>query len=197
MINMQILLKDLNPVLVAEWAQVFEGIPEITALEDDYLSEPADAVVSPANSFGVMDGGLDLLLRNTLPGIQERVQSMITAEYHGEMPVGCAEVIATGNEKWPFLVCAPTMRVPENVGRSTNAYLAFRAILVAVHKFNVTASNSRINSVVVPGLATGVGRMTERRCALQMRLGWDSMLSSGAIPSFHTIQAGHVRLLSA
>ena len=194
--DLRIQLRDLNPALVFEWEEAFTGIQSVTAEEADYLSGPADAVVSPANSFGVMDGGLDLLLSNTLPGIQDRVQAVISAEYHDEMPVGSAEVIRTGHERWPFLLCAPTMRVIENVDRTINAYLAFRAILWAVGRFNAGAESQGIHSVLVPGLATGVGRMDERRCAKQMRLAWDSMQGYGEIPGLQAIQAGHVRLLS-
>ena len=195
--ELKIVLRDLNPALVFEWEEAFRGIRSVAAEEADYLSGPADAVVSPANSFGVMDGGLDLVLSNTFPGIQEHVQAVISTEYHGEMPVGSAEVIATGHERWPFLVCAPTMRVPENVDRTINAYLAFRAILRAVSRFNAKAESARIHSVLVPGLATGVGRMSEQRCARQMRLAWDSMQGSGAIRGLQAIQASHVRLLGA
>ena len=193
----QIFLTDRNPRLVGAWEKAFRGVHSVTAVEGDYLAEPADAVVSPANSFGYMDGGLDLLLARTFQGIQHRVQTMIQREYHGEMPVGCAEVVATGHERWPYLICAPTMRVPENIGQTVHPYLAFRATLLAVAKFNRQPDGPKIRTLIAPGLGTGVGRVSEKRCAQHMRQAFDSLLHPPQIPNFKAIQAGHVRLISS
>ena len=76
-------------------------------------------MVSPANSFGFMDGGLDLAIRDALGyGVQKAVQEIIRERHHGELPVGAAEVVETGHASWPFLVVAPTMRVPERVAQT-------------------------------------------------------------------------------
>lgn len=192
----RILLKDLNWRLVDAWTDAFADVPSVIVSDDDFFSEPADAVVSPANSFGFMDGGLDLIIRSTLDGIEEAVQKMIVAKHHGELPVGSAEVVPTSHPRWPYLICAPTMRVPENISRSVNAYLAFRAALLAVVRFNASEPGRKICSMIVPGLGTGVGRLDARRCATQMRIAYDSVLSSGNIPSFQAIHATHVKLLS-
>ena len=193
----KILLKDLNWRLVEAWSDAFADIPSVSVSDDDFFSEPADAVVSPANSFGFMDGGLDLLIRSTLDGIEASVQSMIVAKHHGELPVGSAEIVPTSHPRWPYLVCAPTMRVPENISRSLNAYLAFRAALLAVARFNASEPPPGIRSMLVPGLGTGVGRLDAKRCATQMRCAYDSVLGSGDIPSFQTIQSTHIKLLSS
>lgn len=192
----RILLRDRNERLVDAWLAAFADVPSVSVSETDFFSEPADAVVSPANSFGVMDGGLDLLLRATLDGIEAAVQSIIVAKHHGELPVGVAEVVPTSHPRWPYLVCAPTMRVPENIGRSVNAYLAFRAALLAVARFNASESGPGIRSMLVPGLGTGVGRLDPQRCAAQMRLAYDAVMGSGDIPSFQAIHATHIKLLS-
>src|SRR5204862_2581392 len=110
----------------------------------DFFAAAADAMVSPANSFGIMDGGLDLAIRGAIGGdIQRRVQAVIIERHHGELPVGAAEVVETENERWPFLVIAPTMRVPEPVSNTLNAYLAFRAALLAVRRFNLQGGRIR------------------------------------------------------
>jgi hypothetical protein len=72
----------------------------------------ADAVISPANSFGFMDGGIDALFTFTLgPRVQERVQAAIRADFDGELPVGCALIVSTRNADIPWCISAPTMRV--------------------------------------------------------------------------------------
>ena len=59
-------LIDSKPELCDKWRQVFSSYPEVEVLTGDYFQQSADAIVSPANSFGIMDGGLDLAIRNEL-----------------------------------------------------------------------------------------------------------------------------------
>jgi O-acetyl-ADP-ribose deacetylase (regulator of RNase III) len=179
--------------LTDAWTEVFAEHASVVVACDDFFSEPADAMVSPANSFGIMDGGLDLAIRTQLGGdIQRRVQSVILERYHGEMPVGTAEIVETASDRWRFLVVAPTMRVPEPVSNTLNAYLSFRAILVAVRRFNEVVP--RIRSLLVPGLATGVGGMDARRCAAQMRVAFDQAGGPARIPSIDMIHRVHHKL---
>jgi O-acetyl-ADP-ribose deacetylase (regulator of RNase III) len=180
--------------LTDAWSEVFAEQESIRVECGDFF-RAADALVSPANSFGIMDGGLDLAIRTEMGGdIQRRVQSVILDRHHGELPVGSAEVVETDSEKWPFLVVAPTMRVPEPVSNTLNAYLAFRAALLGVRTFN--KEKIRIRSMVVPGLGTGIGGMDARRCAAQMRVAYDQVTGSGRIPSFKTIHEIHRKLRS-
>jgi O-acetyl-ADP-ribose deacetylase (regulator of RNase III) len=140
--------------------------PDVEVIDCDYFARPAAAMVSPANSFGIMDGGLDLAIRDALGfQVQRRVQRMIVERHHGELPIGAAELVETGDARWPHLVVAPTMRVPENVAQTLNAYLAFRATLLACRRHAAP-----IDSLVCCGLATGIGGMDLQRCAVQMRM---------------------------
>ena len=191
----EIRLVDKWKPLTDAWSEVFSENASIRVLCGDFFSEDADALVSPANSFGIMDGGLDLAIRGTLGGdIQRQVQALILERHHGEMPVGTAEIVETAHERWPFLVVAPTMRVPEPVSNTLNAYLSFRAVLLAVRSFNVP--NARIRSLVVPGLGTGIGAMDARRCAAQMRIALDQVAGPARIPSFDMIHRIHGKLRS-
>ncbi len=192
MLPERILLIDHGPRLVAAWSEAFGDIEGVDAIEADYFSEAADAMVSPANSFGIMDGGLDLAIRDTLGfDVQTAVQRAIVQRYHGEMPVGAAEIVETGHAQWPYLVAAPTMRVPESVAHTTNAYAAFRAILLAVRRFNAAGDAPRIRSLVCPGLGTGIGGLEPRRCAAHMRMAYRQVAGPARIPSFNAIHASH------
>jgi O-acetyl-ADP-ribose deacetylase (regulator of RNase III) len=191
----RIRLVDKWKPLTDAWSEVFAEHESISVECGDFFSEPADAMLSPANSFGIMDGGLDLAIRTQIGGeIQRRVQSVIVDRHHGELPVGAAEVVETENARWPFLVVAPTMRVPEPVANTLNAYLAFRAALLAIRAFNQAAP--RIRSLVVPGLGTGIGAMDARRCAAQMRVAYDQAAGPGRVPSFEMIHRIHRKLRS-
>lgn len=190
-------LIDHSVPLVRAWRETFAEVESVTVVEGDFFSVDADAMVSPANSFGFMDGGLDAAIRATLGGqVQSAVQARILDAHHGELPIGSAEIVPTGHARWPFLVLAPTMRIPESVANTLNAYLAFRAALLAVARFNATGS-APIRSVVVPGLGTGIGAMDPRRCAAQMRIAWDQVSKPARIGSANLIHALHHKLRSA
>jgi O-acetyl-ADP-ribose deacetylase (regulator of RNase III) len=84
-------------------------------------------------------------------------------------------IVPTDRPEIPWLISAPTMRVPMPVAGTANAYLALRAALRAVLAHNA-AGRPAIRSVLCPGLATAVGHMPPARCARQMRLAWDRTL---------------------
>ena len=194
----KIILADHWAPLVHAWTEAFSAFDEVQVRSGDFFAEAADALVSPANSFGVMDGGLDAAIRAKLGGqIETAVQQRILDEHHGELPVGSAEVVPTGHARWPFLVVAPTMRVPESVAQTLNSYLAFRGALLAIARHNQTSTRKRIESVVVPGLGTGIGAMDARRCAGQMRIALDHVKKPARIPSFSMIHEIHQKLRSS
>src|SRR5580704_8580228 len=119
-------LIDRSQELAREWQEQFANCPAVEVFSGDYFQKSADAIVSPANSFGIMDGGLDLALREELGfAVEGRVQQVILDKYHGEMPVGCSEIVETGDSRWRYMIAAPTMRIPESVASTLHAYLAF------------------------------------------------------------------------
>lgn len=182
---MKITLVARDPALARAWRATFDEVDDLAVVEGDYFTVPADAMVSPANSFGIMDGGIDLAIRDQLGlGVQTRLQRAIVERHHGELPIGCAELVETGDPRWRYLIAAPTMRVPESVATTLNAYLAFRAALLV-------ADRHAIESLVCCGLATGIGRMEPRRCATQMRIALQHVRGPARIPSFQQIHALH------
>jgi len=133
--------------------------------QGDIFETQADAIVSPANSFGYMDGGIDLAYSQHFGwDLQRNLQRVIRDQFDGELPVGQAMIVGTGDQKIPYMVSAPTMRLPMNVAETLNAYLAFRAVLRTVREHNEHKTGT-ICRVLCPGLGTAVGRMPPRRCA--------------------------------
>ena len=79
--------------------------------------------------------------------MQHRLQAVLKEDYNGELPVGQAAIIKTlsandSDKKFEdpkfnegklikYLISAPTMRVPLDVTDTVNAYLAFRAVIIA------------------------------------------------------------------
>lgn len=162
---MKIILTDLSPKLLDAWKEFFSHQEDVTILESDITKVACDAIVSPANSFGFMDGGLDYALSERFGwDLEKNLQKIIKDLPEGELLVGQALVLETGDSIVPFIISAPTMRIPTNfnIDTSINAYLAMKAILIKAK------SDSRISSVAIPGLCTGVGRMQPIIAARQM-----------------------------
>jgi O-acetyl-ADP-ribose deacetylase (regulator of RNase III) len=195
MLPSRIYLIDKSQPLVQAWQAAFADCPAVEAVAGSYFQRAADAIVSPANSFGIMDGGLDLALRDELGySVENKLQEAIVRDYHGELPIGSAVIVETGHSEWKYLVAAPTMRVPEPIAFTLNAYMAFRAILVAVENFNREKGKSEIDSIVCSGLGTGVGQMSAVKCARQMRAAYEMVCKPAEIPSFRAIHEFHKAL---
>lgn len=139
----------------------------------------ADAFVSPANSYGVMDGGIDEIYMEMFPGVEQLVRAAIGK--HGErdrydkplLPVGSALVVPVSQAATSYgdcaygayLICAPTMRIPQNIVNSPrNVYYAMLAIL---HCANALGAS---DTLAIPCLGTGVGRLSGEESASQVRL---------------------------
>jgi O-acetyl-ADP-ribose deacetylase (regulator of RNase III) len=161
--------------LTAAWQRHFAGIADVVPATGDIFGVPVDAVVSPANCFGFMDGGIDKVYSKRFGWhVQDRLREMIARDWDGELPIGLALVVETGAADIRFVVSAPTMRAPVSVAQTLNVYLAFRAVLRAVRRLNEQRPGS-IRSVACPGMGTGAGKMPAEICAKQMRAAWDEV----------------------
>jgi O-acetyl-ADP-ribose deacetylase (regulator of RNase III) len=161
-------LRDIDPDVVQAWKIHFRGLVNVRISVGDIFELKADAIVSPANSFGYMDGGIDLVyLQRFGWELQDRLQSHLKEQHDGELPVGQATIVETLDQEIPYLISAPTMRVPMNVSATLNAYLAFRAAIRSVKQHNFENENP-IRSVLCPGLCTAIGRMPADLAARQM-----------------------------
>ncbi len=168
------LLVDLDEAMVRAWGEVFADCAQVEIRCASIVAQHASAIVSPANSFGFMDGGLDLVLSQFFGwDLEKRLRKLLLAEHDGELPVGQAVIVPTKHAQVPWLISAPTMRVPMRVDNTAHAYLAFRAIIRAVQRHNSAGVEAPITTVVCSGLGTGVGVMPPSRCAKQMRRAFD------------------------
>jgi O-acetyl-ADP-ribose deacetylase (regulator of RNase III) len=168
-------LRDLGNELTTAWRRHFTGVEGVVPATGDIFGVPVNAVVSPANCFGFMDGGIDRVYSKRFGWhVQDQLREIIRRDWDGELPIGLALVLDTGSDDVQFLVAAPTLRAPVSVANTLNAYLAFRAVLRAVRRQNERVPGS-IRSVACPGLGTGTGEIPEGICARQMRAAWDEV----------------------
>jgi O-acetyl-ADP-ribose deacetylase (regulator of RNase III) len=174
---MEIILSSLDDDLYEAWQKACGDLKCVTLHRGSILDLECDAVVSPANSFGFMDGGIDMLYSKFFGWqVQEKLQRIIKEQHHGELLVGSAELVPTGYAQIPYLIAAPTMRVPMELNDTVNPYLAARAVLLLIEhgRFRVgplagQPLKEQIKRVAFPGLGTGVGRVPAIICAHQVR----------------------------
>ena len=168
---MKIILTAVEESLAAMWDRFFDGVNFVEVHKGSIFDVDCDAVVSPANSFGFMDGGIDLLYSEFFGWhVQDELQKLIRSNHHGELVVGNAEIVATNHDKIPYLIAAPTMRVPMILQPdSVNPYLATKAVLNLVKHRLPSSMANLIQTIAFPGMGTGCGRVRPIICAHQMR----------------------------
>jgi O-acetyl-ADP-ribose deacetylase (regulator of RNase III) len=166
---MKLILADFNAPLCQQFEAAFKDLPNVEIFNGSFERVPEfDCMVSAANSFGLMDGGVDLAIIKFFGAqLEQCVQRHILENYLGEQNVGTSFIVETGHPRHPFVAHTPTMRVPMDIAHTDNVYRAMWAMLLAVHHHNQSAER-KINSVVCPGLGTGTGNVPFKEAARQM-----------------------------
>jgi O-acetyl-ADP-ribose deacetylase (regulator of RNase III) len=183
---MHLILVDPATDLCAAWQKYFVDLPnvEIVAGKFERLTV-FDCLVSPANSFGIMDGGVDAAITRFFgEQLMQRVQKRILTEFRGEQPVGTSIIVPTTHPKHPYLAHTPTMRYPMSLLRTDAVYVAMWAMLNAVANFNATAAQP-IAAIACPGLGTGTGAVPALEGARQMALAYRNFLNPPTTINWH------------
>ena len=114
--------------------------------KSDITEMAVDAVVNPANSLGIMGGGVAAALsRKGGPTIQREAMSL------APIAVGAAVVTNAGQLWAKHVIHAPTMEEPGDEGRGSRTSAgppAPRCIAAAHHGFE---------TIAMPGMGTGLG----------------------------------------
>lgn len=167
---------DIDADLLNAYANALYDIPNVE-VSDEPIDlrdlEEIDVFVSPANSQGWMNGGIDAAYSQMFPGVQKEVQNKIAKlgylNSHTNrpvLPVGGATIISIEDRKKNVyqLVCAPTMFFPSNISKTPeNIMHAMYAVL------KVTEYLPKDYIVAVPGMGTGVGHVSYDESAKQIR----------------------------
>ncbi|MEH6374032.1 macro domain-containing protein [Streptomyces sp. KLMMK] len=169
---LRVVLTDINTKVVEAWRAAFADTSGIEIRKGSILDEDVDAWVTPTNSRGRMDGGVDAAIKRHLgAGIQLRVQRAIRNQFAGSLPVGAAVCVPSGAVNPKFLISTPTMETSsENVSETLNVALACAAAFQAIHRQNKEKPGS-IQSVALVGMGAQTGRVPARVCANLMWTG--------------------------
>lgn len=151
---MKIYLLDQNRKMCEAWSRRFIGLDNVEIVNDTFsefmLGHPTiEGIVSPANSFGIMDGGYDKAIIDCLGRpAQYNVFCMLNIKYNNYQPVGTC--MAVPYDMYTILH-TPTMRYPEKIKDDRVVYNCMYSCLNEAKK-------SKLNSVVIPafGACTGM-----------------------------------------
>jgi|SRR6185295_171120 len=158
----KIYLRDTNEQVVKFWQKYFRPFPEVEVSCGDIFDIKADAIVSPANSFGDMSGGIDLAYRDRFgSNVEVFLKRVINARFYGELPIGQAVSIKLTKQAYKYMIVAPTMRLPMSIDNTLNPYFAFRAALLQ-------AKDIDAQTLLSPGLGTLTGKACPEMVARQM-----------------------------
>lgn len=167
---MQIYLLDINKGMTDAWHKYFDSSNVVIVNEDfkTFMDSHTyiEAIVSPANSFGLMDGGYDKAITDYFgKQLMKDVQDTIMRDWCGEQPVGTSITVPIvqrliykqiDDEKIlpcnPLLIHTPSMRTPEQIVDSRIVYQCMRTTLIE-------ASRQGVDSVVIPAFGGLTGRV--------------------------------------
>lgn len=189
---LRLTLCDIHPAMCDAWARAFDGLPNVEIVCGRFEDVPEwDAIVAPGNSFGIMDGGLDLAIAEYFGGdLADRVQMAIRIYYAGEQPIGTALLLPTLALPRPWLIYAPTMRIPMRIP-SENVYLAMAAVLRALND----DSSCDLNTVLIPALGMGTGGVPYDEGARLMALAYEYALHPPERIGWQEAVARHRRIM--
>jgi O-acetyl-ADP-ribose deacetylase (regulator of RNase III) len=129
---------------------------QIHIAKADITEMAVDAIVNPANSLGIMGGGVaGAMSRKGGPSIQKEAMSL------APIAVGAAVVTTAGRLWAKYIIHAPTMEEPGTKVGVENARRAARAALIA-------AALRGFDVIAIPGLGTGLGGLDPAEAARAM-----------------------------
>jgi len=169
---MKIYFVEKNPNKLEKLKLYFKDETNIEYINSDFIefmkNHKVDCVVSPANAFGLMDGGFDKAITKWYgENLQRKVQDYIIKNYYGEQPVGTSFIIETGKDN-EYLIHTPTMRLPERIIDPRVIYQCMRTSLIEAKKHN-------IESIVIPMFGGTTGCIDSNKVAEMMYEGYKQL----------------------
>ena len=164
---MKIIIADHNKSTIAS---INECNPSFEVEEGNPLAFDIDAVVSPANTMGIMNGGYDAVLRRYFGiAIEYTVQKYLDKF---KIDVGQAIAVKTGHPKVNWLIVTPTVSV---TGEGLSGH---ESVSYACAYNSVKAAHERgVKYLGMTGLGSGVGGLDRRASARQQVQGIEDALS--------------------
>lgn len=183
---MKIFLLDINKEMTDAWHRYFDNIYSVEIVNDDFSSfmdkhPNMEAIVSPANSFGLMDGGYDAAITDYFGAdLMKNVQKFVMVKWHGEQPVGTSMTVPIigrsvpdnkYGSKYAILIHTPTMRIPERI-------IDYRIVYQCMRTTLIEAINQDVESIVIPAFGASTGEVPYDVVAKMMYLAYKQITNS-------------------
>ena len=160
----KIVLCDCQRSMCDAWAKYFSNYSNIFIYNDYFenvikkLETGANdykiAIASPANSYGLMDGGYDKAITDYFGKLlQLEVQNKIMEDYCGEQPVGSSFAIDIPSNNSCVLIHTPTMRRPSPILDSSIIYHCTRSSIICA------ISLKTCDTIVLPAFGALTGQV--------------------------------------
>lgn len=172
---MKIYLLDKSQGTTEQWQRYFAEDADVEVVnmyfEDFMNSHDVECVVSPANSYGLMDGGYDRAISEYFGwDLMKVVQKKILDECFGEQLVGTSIIVDIPNTN-KKLIHTPTMRVPSNIKDPMIVYYCMRSVLML-------AIREGIQSIVIPAFGGACGGLRSDVIAYMMKVAYMQVMNS-------------------
>ena len=161
------------------WEDAFRGYKGITVYHGDFRTfidqhPEVDAVVAPANAYGLMDGNYDGAITDKFgPELAGRVRAVILEQFYGEQPVGTSLSVPIPGHEDVLLIHTPTMRVPTPIVDPLVVYQCMRTTLIE-------AMRTSRRRIVVPAFGGAYGFLPFKKIAMLM---WEAYLQISDPPA--------------
>jgi len=129
---------------------------KIIVLKGSIIEVEAEVIVNPANSKGLMGGGVAGIIKS-FGG--EKIEK--EAVEKSPIPLGAALLTTAGRLKFKGVIHAPTMEEPTMPSSKEKVRKATKAALEL-------ADEKGFKSIAFPGMGTGVGRVPKSVAAMAM-----------------------------
>jgi O-acetyl-ADP-ribose deacetylase len=118
---------------------------KITIKQGSIVEEKADAIVNPANSYGLMTGGVSKTIK-IIGGASIEAEAV----RHSPIPIGQTILTDAGMLPYKYIIHSPTVEMPSLAAKEENIRKAIVAALKA-------ADDNKLSKIAMPGMGTGHG----------------------------------------
>lgn len=173
-----------DEAIQTHWPDFAPETVKITKFNERLNSLPPsvkfDLVVSPANSYGRLDGAFDHAIslafspRKDYHALTRAAQSVLYDKWRGYAPPGSCTLVEFPEDlkqnvrDCSWVAICPTMREPENVNWDREVvYECVWSLLCQLEGHNRRNVDNKIETILMTPLATGIGKVSKERWAAQ------------------------------
>lgn len=162
---MKIYLLDNNEIITNAWAQYFSGVRDVEIVKNDInaflTNHQVDAIATPANSKGIMEGDYDkALLQIFGEELAQTVRGFIEKKFGGVQPVSSVVLIDIPDSKTKLIHCP--------IVAKSGAIIDAKMVNDCMASIMNISRASDFESVVIPGLGGKKGNVNPNDIAREM-----------------------------